>query len=102
MGPKILRELFKVQYSILVGVPGLHHLKTQTDRAGNEKQMSEHLTDIMVRDQNSYNYPEGMSVLCCFILLLLLVAGKTHFSLPTPVILDIISCCSIIVEEVDD
>lgn len=37
MGAKILRELLEVQYSILVGVPGLHHLKTQTARPEKNK-----------------------------------------------------------------
>lgn len=35
---KILRELFKVQHSILVGVPSLHHLKTDRARADNDEQ----------------------------------------------------------------
>lgn len=30
VGAQILRELFKVQHSILVGVPGLNHLKTDS------------------------------------------------------------------------
>lgn len=35
MAAKILRELFKVQHSILVGVPDLHDLKMQRVRAQN-------------------------------------------------------------------
>lgn len=48
MGAEILRKLVKVQHSILVGVPGLHDLKTQTARAHNEKRISGKLGDIKV------------------------------------------------------
>lgn len=43
IGAKIFRKFFKVQHSILVGVPGLHNLK---NAYSNENQISGQLADI--------------------------------------------------------
>ena len=52
MGAEILCELLKVQHPVLVGVPGLDELKTQTDK--NKRQ-----ADIWPGTERSYSETEA-------------------------------------------
>lgn len=88
MGAEILRKLVQVQHSILVGVPGLHDLKTQTARAGNEKRISGQLGDMKViqkigckhkyfiKDSLKLNMPVSYCSESCLVASFLLVAGR--------------------------